>query len=266
VDGNGRTARLILNLILINSGYPICNIKRQERPEYYSALSNADNGNYEPIIDIVASNCIELFAEYIRVRDESQRLTEWAKKIGQKDFQSRLLKAKGEFELWYNRINQIKLEFKQYVSILNENLESYNLTYYEYSTISFEKYQQLKENGIAAGTNVFSIRFHNMDNDKIIATFMFRFFRNDGKYWKTPHVIPLELNYYDPNKKDFAFINSFSWSDKIKLRAFYINDNEDLVVRYQQTSNYEGEHVNPKLSDIVRQFYEQVFEHMLGLK
>ena len=265
VDGNGRTARIILNLLLLQKGFPICNIKRTERPDYYNALSSADNGNYEPIIDIVASNCIELFAEYVRVRDESLRLTEWAKRIGQKDFQSRLSKAKGEFELWYNRINQIKLEFKQSVSVLNENLKSYSLTYYEYPSITFEKYQQLQENGIAPGTNVFSIRFHNLADDKIIATFMFRFYRHAPIYERTPNVIPMTLNYYDAAKKDFIFINSFNWASRIKLRAFYINDNDDLVMRYQQTPKYEGEIVNPKLSDTVREFFSEVFEHMLGL-
>jgi len=266
MDGNGRTARILLNLLLLQKGYPICNIKRSERPEYYSALSKADRGEYEPIVEIVAANCIELFAEYIRVRDESTRLTEWAKKIGKKDIQLRLAKAKGEFELWQNRVNQIKLEFKQAVTVLNENLESYDLSFFEYPAIAFEKYQQLKESGFAAGTNFFSIRFHDIENERIIATFMFRFFRNEGKYWRTPHVIPMDLNYYDSDKRDFVFINSYSWSNKISLRAFYINDNEDLVVRYQQSPTYEGEQINPKLSDVVRQFFDQIFEHMLGLK
>jgi Fic family protein len=265
-DGNGRTARIILNLLLLKKGYPICNIKRTERPEYYKSLSDADGGNYEPIIDVVASNCNELFAEYIRVRDESLRLTEWAKKIGQKDFQSRLIKAKGEFEIWYNRINQIKLEFKQAVSVLNDNLESYNLTYYEYPSITFEKYQQLEETGVAAGTNVFSIRFHNLDDDKIIATFMFRLYRHSGLFDRTPNVIPMTLNYYDADSKDFVYIHKFAWSKKIKLRSFYISDNNEIIVRYQQTATYEGEIVNPKLSDTVREFFNEIFEHMLGLK
>ena len=264
-DGNGRTARIILNLLLLKKGYPICNIKRTERPSYYQSLSEADRGNYEPIINIVANNCSELFAEYLRVRDESARMTEWAKRIGQKDFQSRLIKAKGEFEIWFNRMNLIKLEFKQNVNVLNENLESYKLTYYDYPEITFEKYQQLKEHGIAVGTNVFSIRFHNLENEKIIATFMFRLFRNNKLYPKTPDIIPLTLNYFDATKKEFAYINTFSWSAKIPLRAFYVTKDNDIVVRFQQDTNFEGEKFNPKLSEVVRDFFSSVFENMLGL-
>jgi len=40
IDGNGRTARLVMNLLLIRNGYPITNIKgdTQSRLQYYGAL------------------------------------------------------------------------------------------------------------------------------------------------------------------------------------------------------------------------------------
>ena len=104
-DGNGRTERILLNLILLKKGFPICNIRRDERPMYYEALSLADTGVYEPIVEVVAENCSTLFSEYIRLRDESNRLKEWAKKIGNKDQQARLSKTKTEFELWSNKVN-----------------------------------------------------------------------------------------------------------------------------------------------------------------
>jgi Fic family protein len=138
-DGNGRTARLLLNLILLKNGFPICNIKRSEGPDYYNALSLADEGEYEPIIEVVAKNCVVLFSEYTRVRDESNRLKDWAKRIGVRDTQQRLAKHKAEFELWSNKVNQIKLEFKQVVSIIDQNIETYYVSFYEYPLITFEK-------------------------------------------------------------------------------------------------------------------------------
>lgn len=40
IDGNGRTARLVMNLILLKNGYPITNIsgENESRTEYYKAL------------------------------------------------------------------------------------------------------------------------------------------------------------------------------------------------------------------------------------
>lgn len=49
VDGNGRTARLLLNFELMRSGYPIAVIKQQDRPEHYAALDKSQvQNNYTP--------------------------------------------------------------------------------------------------------------------------------------------------------------------------------------------------------------------------
>ena len=44
IDGNGRTARLVLNLLLIRDGYPPTIIQRTNRRQYYRALAQADAG------------------------------------------------------------------------------------------------------------------------------------------------------------------------------------------------------------------------------
>jgi Fic family protein len=267
-DGNGRTARLLLNLILLKKGFPICNIRRDERPMYYEALSLADTGVYEPIVELVAENCSILFSEYIRLRDESNRLKEWAKKIGNKDQQTRLSKTKTEFELWLNKVNQIKLEFKQAVNILDDTIESYYISFYEYPALTLEKYQQLKDNGIAPATNFFSIRFHNKDTNKIVATFMFRFFRNKDKYPYAKTAIPLELNYFDKETDDFNFIGYFDKAKKIELRSFYINEKGETVVRFikpEDEKYYEYETTTERVTDVVMKFFDQVFENIIGL-
>ena len=41
IDGNGRTARLLLNLELMKNSYPPVIIKKEERVEYYDALDKA---------------------------------------------------------------------------------------------------------------------------------------------------------------------------------------------------------------------------------
>ncbi|HJD55599.1 MAG TPA: Fic family protein [Rickettsia endosymbiont of Pyrocoelia pectoralis] len=44
VDGNGRSARLLMNLILIMEGYPPAIIKPQERLPYITSLETAQLG------------------------------------------------------------------------------------------------------------------------------------------------------------------------------------------------------------------------------
>jgi Fic family protein len=54
VDGNGRTARLLMNLILICEGYPPAVIRRERRLEYYDMLGRAHEGDADPFLALVA--------------------------------------------------------------------------------------------------------------------------------------------------------------------------------------------------------------------
>lgn len=56
IDGNGRTSRLVMNLILLQNGFPIANIKgdTESRIKYYNALENSRVDNKEGIILLVA--------------------------------------------------------------------------------------------------------------------------------------------------------------------------------------------------------------------
>jgi Fic family protein len=55
IDGNGRTARLLMNLILMRNGYPVTVIKTEDRNEYMKALEEASvKGNLNDFIKIVA--------------------------------------------------------------------------------------------------------------------------------------------------------------------------------------------------------------------
>jgi Fic family protein len=52
-DGNGRMARILMNLILIQNGYPPVVIKMDDRINYYSLLSRSDNGDNWPFIEYI---------------------------------------------------------------------------------------------------------------------------------------------------------------------------------------------------------------------
>lgn len=54
IDGNGRTGRLVLNLILVRLGYPPVIVLKRQRGDYLSALDRGDNGDYGPLGEILA--------------------------------------------------------------------------------------------------------------------------------------------------------------------------------------------------------------------
>jgi Fic family protein len=68
VDGNGRAARLLMNLILLKHGYTICILKGSldARLRYYEALEEVQiNNNPSPFYELIVDNCIESIKEHL---------------------------------------------------------------------------------------------------------------------------------------------------------------------------------------------------------
>ncbi len=57
-DGNGRTARILMNFILMQFGFPPVIIKTEEKEDYFAVLGQADAGIFEPFVDFVAKNLV----------------------------------------------------------------------------------------------------------------------------------------------------------------------------------------------------------------
>ena len=57
-DGNGRTARILMNFILMQHGYPPVVIKTDDKQHYIAALRQADAGLLEPFMEYIADNLI----------------------------------------------------------------------------------------------------------------------------------------------------------------------------------------------------------------
>jgi Fic family protein len=56
LDGNGRTARLLMNLVLIQNGYPPAVIMNLDRKKYYRVLKEADMGKPESFDNFIGKS------------------------------------------------------------------------------------------------------------------------------------------------------------------------------------------------------------------
>ena len=70
VDGNGRTSRLLMNLILLSNGFVIANIKGdyETRMRYYSTLEKAQTtDSKEDFHHFIADVEIECLEKYLKI-------------------------------------------------------------------------------------------------------------------------------------------------------------------------------------------------------
>lgn len=72
-DGNGRTARIIMNILIMNAGYPMAIILKNDRQRYYRVLAEADKGDYKNLCEFLAQSTIRSLNIYLNTLKPSQK-------------------------------------------------------------------------------------------------------------------------------------------------------------------------------------------------
>ena len=94
VDGNGRTARLLMNLILLMTGYPAAIIRKRDRLVYISSLEKAQLGgskeDYLKIISNAVDRSLNIYLKALKGETEEPeteikllKIGELAKQVGE---------------------------------------------------------------------------------------------------------------------------------------------------------------------------------------
>lgn len=112
VDGNGRTARLLMNFILIQAGFPPAIIKKEERNRYLNTLETGQtrdnlNAYYELIYDAI-NRSLDIYLESVK----PQEITSFSSQTGQEFYTTenvaKILKVDPESVRRYVRSGQLK--------------------------------------------------------------------------------------------------------------------------------------------------------------
>ncbi|MCW1930255.1 MAG: Fic family protein [Candidatus Kerfeldbacteria bacterium] len=72
-DGNGRTARLFMNVLTMQKGYPLVIILKNDRKKYYDVLAQADNEHYKPLVIFIAQAIERSLDLYLKVLTPSHQ-------------------------------------------------------------------------------------------------------------------------------------------------------------------------------------------------
>lgn len=106
-DGNGRTSRLAMNLLLMQAGYPLVVILKNDRKKYYDVLSKADDGEYEPLVKFIAQSVERTLDIYLKIltpstqkQEKFLKLTEIAKNTPFPPKYLNLLARQGKLEAY----------------------------------------------------------------------------------------------------------------------------------------------------------------------
>ncbi len=72
-DGNGRTSRLAMNIILAQAGFPLAIVLKNDRKKYYQTLSLADKSDYVPFVNFIARAAERTLDIYLKILMPSKK-------------------------------------------------------------------------------------------------------------------------------------------------------------------------------------------------
>ena len=257
VDGNGRTARILMNLILVRRGYTICIISHDDRLRYYDALEESQAGDLTPLIELVYENVEESLEEWERAAEEQKTQREWLASVTARFQQPELNKAQNEYEVWRRGMDLFKSYVKQTVDDWNDQLifGSVSLKFKDFGTLGFEKYVSLRNGRSAKKTWDFGLEFRR-GNSRVRYLFYYGF--ADYRMRHRARVVLFVAKQIDHTYVQLGDISGCDKPDFYQV-GFDMKD-QTFVASRSGGDNWDG-----KVEALARHFFEQVVERDFGV-
>jgi len=251
IDGNGRVARLLMNLILMRYGYPIAIITKEDRLRYYDALEQSQSTDLSGFLSLLVECVHESLEEYEKAAKEQKEKEEWTSSIAAKFSAKERIRAINEYEVWKNAMELFKSYFRQTAESIDERAPACNVYFKDFGMLEFEKYWSLRSGGSAKRTWFFRLDF--LSGDK--STRYLFFFGSPGYIWKNTDDVSLFLAREEPpNSFHYERLDAINSPNVPRLVEIRYKTKEEIFSSRTKT----GHEQNDKVDNIGRLFFEDV--------
>lgn len=105
-DGNGRMARLLMNLLLMQAGYPPCVVRNSNRRKYIQSLEYADTtGSIDKFLTLMVAELIQTEETMLKALEGKPLPPVLGEKLNQDERRGLILKAMGNDKLSISQIS-----------------------------------------------------------------------------------------------------------------------------------------------------------------
>lgn len=172
-DGNGRIARLVMNLILRRAGYPIAIITRNDRERYYDALSHADHlGDLTKLISFLIEVVSTGLIRFENAAEEQRRHDEMAQQIAELIARPEIPRLRDKYEVWKGAFESLQSKFDAMVKDVDRRMVGGRVFIRLFDMVEFEQFADLYTHKPSQRTWFFRIAF---ERGNTVARYLFTF-------------------------------------------------------------------------------------------
>lgn len=265
VDGNGRTARLLQDFVLLKRGlYPI-GVPSSQRDHYYQALQKADAGDWDEIVSILAQNQLSTLGRIDAITRAPEERMKWITNLTRIASTKKTGALHKQYVVWKSRMEQIRDAFARAASELDESSDVIGVSYRWYDTIDFDDWKSLVTTGRRpAFTWSISLLFF-MDGEpvyKVIGFFSRHRTKPDDFTVDLREVISMQFTGIEARSEERPDFLRYSDPD-IRLRELLYHD--DRLYTFTDSKGVRECIDDKSIEDVVRELFEDVFYRKGGL-
>ena len=112
-------ARLWQDLLLLRSRLTVAIIRPQDRQAYLENLAQADEGNFNPLAQLICQRVMSTFQTYLNAQDAADQLQGWASELVGEVSARELEQRKLAYERWRHAVEKLRDAFERCASLVN---------------------------------------------------------------------------------------------------------------------------------------------------
>jgi hypothetical protein len=265
IDGNGRTARLLQDFVLLKRGlYPI-GVPSSQRDQYYQALQKADSGDWDEIVSLLAQNQLSTLGRIDAITRAPEERMKWITSLTRIASSKKTGALHKQYIVWKSRMEQIRDAFARAASELDDSSDVIGVAYRWYETIDFDDWKTLVTTGRRpAFTWSISLLFF-MDGEpvyKIIGFFARHRGKADDFTSGLREVVSMQFTGIEAKSEERPDFVNYSDPD-IRLRELLYHD--DSMHTFSEAGGTRECDDDKSIEDVVRELFEDVFYRKGGL-
>jgi Fic family protein len=265
LDGNGRTGRLLQDFCLLAEGLLPTGIPSSKRDDYYDALAEADKNNWDRLIQIISLRELEVIAKAHAIANERKQRSGWIKALAKKAGDKKAGSQHKNYLVWAHKMNEIRAVFEETARELNEISDVLFVRHQNFEIVDFSTWKEICERGYSQKTWFFSQQFFLEGECLFNYVCFFKKHRSQpADIFATQSALVSLFITGGETGQTYDF-QRFSDPD-IRLREVLFQHEDMYAYRSaSRTSEESSPAVADSPSDLVREFYEDVFQRKLGV-
>jgi len=178
-DGNGRLARLWQDLVLCQGGLTCAIIRPTDRKDYLDALGQADEGEINPLVRMVAQRVASAFDTYFSELTADKKVDEWAAELAGEADERLEQKRELLYQRWRRKMETLCREFDLCASRLTDAGRGIKVHMRPYEPIDQRSWENVLSGTGAEKTWLFTLDFDLVGKQRRRYFFFF------GKHYPT---------------------------------------------------------------------------------